>query len=210
MTSPPDDRAARELADGDAPEDDDSGPCRRCIVSGEVKPVEELIRFGIDPDDGIVPDVESRLPGRGIWLSADRDMVNTAVAKNLFSKAARRKVKVPTDLADRIETLLSRRCLDLVGLARRAGQAVAGFDKVREELKSGRGALVLAAADGAQDGRDKIAALASGKPVVAVLRNDELAAAFGRDRLVHVVLAPGRLTERLTIETRRLAGFRKL
>lgn len=212
MTEPPDaDVTPEEDASEDffpAGDDDERGPNRRCIVTGAVKPAEGMIRFVVGPEAQIVPDVEGRLPGRGIWLSAGRDVVNTATVKNLFSKVARRKVSVPADLGDQLERQLSRRCLDIIGLARRAGQAVAGYEKVRGELKAGRGAVVLAAVDGSADGRDKIAAIAVGRPVVAVLRSEELGAAFGRSQAVHVVLAPGRLADRLLIETGRLAGFR--
>ena len=106
-------------------------------------------------------------------------MVNTAAAKNLFSKAARRKLVVPPDLGDLIERLLARRCIELLGLARRAGQAIVGFEKVKAELKSRRGALLLAANDGAADGREKIKALAPALPLIELLRIDELGAAFG-------------------------------
>ncbi len=195
---------AGEAAGGE----EESGPERRCIATGVVKPVEEMIRCVIGPDGVVVPDIEARLPGRGLWLSARRDVVNTASAKNLFTKVARRRVGVPADLADRIERLLAKRCLEVMGLARRAGQAVVGFEKVRGELKAGRGALLVAAADGAADGRDKIRALAPSLPLVTVLRSDELGAAFGRDHAVHALMAPGRLAERLLADAGRLAGFR--
>ncbi|MCR6629641.1 MAG: DUF448 domain-containing protein [Magnetospirillum sp.] len=111
----------------------DSGPNRRCIVTGQVRPKGELLRFVVSPAGEVVPDLEHRLPGRGIWLSARRDVVNTAVTKRLFAKAARRAVTVPGELADRLEGLLCRRCLDAISLARRAGQAVCGFEKVKAE-----------------------------------------------------------------------------
>lgn len=193
-----------------SPVEEETGPNRRCIATGTVKPTEQLIRFVLGPDGVVVPDIGACLPGRGLWLSAGRDMVNTAMAKNLFAKGFRRKVTVPTDLPDRIERLLLRRCLELIGLARRAGQAVVGFEKVRGELNAGRGALVLAAADGAADGRDKIRALASALPLVAVFNSDELGAAFGRDHAVHAVLASGRLAGSLRLEAGRLAGFRNV
>lgn len=166
------------------------------------------MRFVAGPDGTVVPDLACRLPGRGIWLSAQRDMVNTAGAKNLFSKAARRKLVVPPDLGDLIERLLARRCIELLGLARRAGQAIVGFEKVKAELKSRRGALLLAANDGAADGREKIKALAPALPLIELLRIDELGAAFGRSQAVHVLLLPGRLAEGLRIEAARLSGFR--
>ncbi|MBY0431208.1 MAG: RNA-binding protein, partial [Rhodospirillales bacterium] len=170
-----------EPAEDWAEEEERTGPERRCIASGRVAPKDGMIRFVIGPDGVVVPDVEGILPGRGIWLSASRDMVNTAVVKKLFAKAARARVTAPPDLAERLEHLLLRRCLDLLGLARRAGQVVAGFEKVRAELKAGRGAVLIAARDGAADGREKIRALAPRLPLVCVLANAELSAALGRE-----------------------------
>lgn len=189
-------------------EETETGPNRRCIVTGEVRPIAELVRFVVGPDETLVPDVEGRLPGRGIWLSARRDVVNTAVAKRIFAKAARRAVVVPPDLADRVEGLLARRCADLLGLARRGGQAVAGFDQVRGALAAGRKGLLFAAVEGAADGRRKLQQVAPEVAEVAVLRADELGAALGREHFVHVLVAPGRIADRLSIEAARLAGFR--
>jgi uncharacterized protein len=183
-------------------------PERRCIVSGAVRPKDEMVRFVVGPDGEIVADVEERLPGRGFWLSADRDVLMKAGAKHMFAKAARRAVRVPDDLVERVERALVQRCLSLVGLARRAGQAVVGYEKAREWLKSGRDGIVVAAADGSAGGRAKLEALANGAPI-AVLRADELGAAAGRDRAVHIVVSPGRLADSLQREAGRLAGFRR-
>ncbi len=182
---------------------------RRCIASGVLLPKEGLIRFVVAPSGEIVPDLERRLPGRGIWLSARRDVVNTSVKKRLFAKAARRAVTVPEDLADRIEALLVRRCLDAVALARRSGQAICGFDKVRAELKANRGAVVAQARDAALDGRGKIRALAGDRPVVSVFDAAELGRPFGRDDVVHVVLSVGGLARRFVVESGMLSGFRE-
>lgn len=194
-----------DWAEVDPPE---SGPSRRCIATGTVRPKGELLRFVVSPTGEVVPDVERRLPGRGIWLSARRDVVNTAVTKRLFAKAARRAVTVPEDLADRLERLLCRRCLDAISLARRAGQAVCGFEKVKAELKGGRAAVLVEARDAAEDGKCKMRALASGLPVVELFDAVELGSPFGRDQSVHVALTPGGLARRLVEEAGLLAGFR--
>lgn len=189
-------------------EGEESGPNRRCLVTGAVLPMERLVRFAIGPDAAVVPDIEGRLPGRGFWLSADRDVVNKALAKNAFARAARRPVVAPGDLADRIESLLLRRCVELLGMARRAAQVVAGYDQVRTALLEKRGGVLIEAADGAAEGRDKLHALAGTLPVIAAFSSDELGAAFGRERFVHVLVTRGRLAERLRVEAERLAGFR--
>lgn len=194
--------------DGEEYREDEKGPNRRCIVSGLSKPAAGMIRFVVGPDGEIVPDVDAKLPGRGIWLSAARDMVNTALGKRLFAKAARAKVTAPPDLADQIEALLLRRCLNLLGLAKRAGQAVAGYEKVRAEAMARRVGLLLAARDAAEGGRGKIRAVAPDVPLVDLFSSDELGGALGRENAVHVAIAPGRLSELLLQESARFAGFR--
>ncbi len=181
---------------------------RRCIVSGEVKETRNLVRFVVAPGGAVVPDVAERLPGRGIWLSASREMVGAACAKGLFAKAARAKVSVADDLADQTETLLARRCLDLLGLARRAGQAALGFEKVRTLISAGGAILLIAARDGADNGKAKLRGLGKGLPVVELFASAELSLAFGRENVIHAALAPGRLADRFLTETVRLAEFR--
>lgn len=183
---------------------------RRCIATGAVRPREELLRFVVDAEGRLIPDVAGRLPGRGIWLSADRDSVKRARARKLFQKAARRPLEIDPDLDELIERLLVARCLDLLGLARRAGQAVAGYEKVAGWLKQGCAAVILAASDGAEDGREKLRRLARNKPAIECLSADELGRAFGRERTVHAAVAPGALAAKLISETRRLGGFRQI
>lgn len=137
-----------------------------------------------------------------------RDIVERAVAKRLFARAARQSVTVPPGLADRFEALLARRCCDALGLARRAGAAVAGFERVGEAARSGDAALLLFALDGAEAGRRRMAAGSRGTASASVLNADELGGVFGREAVVFVAVGPGRLCDRLRAELERLAGFR--
>src|SRR5208282_1633455 len=132
---------AETLAQADAIDETPAGALRTCLVSGESRDKGELLRFVVGPDGDIVPDIEGRLPGRGLWLLPRRDIVATALAKRLFARAARKNVSAPAGLADRVEDLLARRCVDLIGLARRAGQAVTGFAKVEAALDKGEAAV---------------------------------------------------------------------
>jgi predicted RNA-binding protein YlxR (DUF448 family) len=168
------------------------------------------VRFVLAPDGTVTPDIAERLPGRGLWVTASRDIVETAIAKRLFARAARAPAIAPPDLAERVERLLSERCCEVLGLARRAGQAVAGFEKVREALRAGRVGVLVEAVDGAAHGREKLAGSAPGVRQVRVLRSDELGLAFGRDHVVHAAVAPGRFAERIEVDAGRLAGFRRV
>ena len=187
---------------------DEPATHRRCIATGELRERGALLRFVVSPDGEIVPDVAARLPGRGLWLTPRRDIVDRAVAKRLFARAARRPITAPPGLADRIEALLAQRCCETLGLARRAGQAVAGFERVADMARRGRVGLLVFALDGAEGGRRRIAALGREVPAAGVLTGAELGAAFGRDRVAHVGIGPGPFADRLVTDLRRIAGFR--
>jgi hypothetical protein len=183
-------------------------PQRRCIVTGEIRDRGALLRLVVGPDGAIVPDIEARLPGRGLWLTPRRDIVDRAVAKRMFARAARRPVAAPPELADRIENLLARRCCDAIGLARRAGLAVAGFERVSEAVRRGRAGLLLFALDGAEGGRGKLPAVGRDLPSARVLTGVELGGAFGRERIVHAAIAGGPLARQLLLDLSRLTGLR--
>ena len=190
----------------DSGDDAERGPLRRCIVTRARHEKERMLRFVVAPDGTLVPDLAARLPGRGIWLSARGDVLDTARTRGGFAKAARAPVSVPADLKDRVRAGLVRRIIEHVGLARRAGQAVGGFGKAREWVQTGRAGLVIQACDGSADER---ARMVGGRdvPVVAPLPAVDLGTAFGRDHVVHVAVLPGRLAEAIRIEAGRLAGI---
>jgi len=187
---------------------------RRDIVSGEIMPEHRLVRFVAAPDGVVVPDVAAKLPGRGIWVEASRKAITIAVEKKLFSRAAKAQVTATIDLVERTEKALIGRMLGDLGLARRSGNLVLGFDNVLRALDGPKAppALLIEAADGASDGKRKLynAAHARGlKPaVVECLSSAELGLALGRENVIHAAVQPGGLAERLTLDAERLKNLR--
>jgi hypothetical protein len=183
---------------------------RRCIVSGETRPREALIRFVRDPAGGLVPDVAARLPGRGVWVSPRPDMIERAVRKGLFARGLGEGVRADAGLADQVGVLLARHWLGLLGLARRAGAVAVGFEQVREVAAEGAVALLIVASDGAAATKGRLRALAPGAECVALFTRAELSEALGRENVVQAAVRRGRLAARLGAEARRLAGFRPM
>jgi hypothetical protein len=184
---------------------------RCCIVTREVLPEEKLLRFVVDPQGQVVPDVAAKLPGRGMWVSANRETLERAIAKGHFSRAAKAPVAVTFDIVNRVEKLLVERMCGDLGLARRAGQLVLGFENVARLLAGANPPAVLVeAGDGADDGRRKLLAMAKGAPpaVIDCLTRAELSLALGRENVVHAALKSGRLSTRLAADAGRLGGFR--
>ena len=187
---------------------------RRDLVSHQVMDESRLIRFVAGPDGQVVPDLGRKLPGRGLWVEASRASVETAVKKNGFTRAAKTRLNAPADLADLVERLLARRCLDQLGLARREGVLISGFEKCAAAIRSGRAAWLIEAADGSADGRGKLLALsrhASPAPeICGAFSADDLSLALGLENAIHAVLLKGGRADRWTLEVERLAGFRPL
>ncbi|MDF1620412.1 RNA-binding protein [Pseudothioclava nitratireducens] len=184
------------------------GPERRCIVTGDVQPKQGLVRFVLGPDGTIYPDLAEKLPGRGIWVTADRDIIEKAAAKGMFARAAKAPAKTPENLADLVEEGLAKRVVELISLVRKSGKAVVGFEKVKGWLSEGRAKVLLQASDGSERGKGKLWTPEGGR-WFGCLTSAELGLAFGRDHAIHGALAAGGLTPRVIREAARLAGLRK-
>jgi predicted RNA-binding protein YlxR (DUF448 family) len=184
---------------------------RRCAGTGEALNEDRLVRLALGPQ-GLTPDVAAKLPGRGVWVKATREAVGLAAKRGGFARGLKTAVTVPPDLGDQIEAALARRCLDHLGLARKAGALALGFESVSAALSAGKAFLVIEAADGAADGRDKILGLArrGALRVLGCFTSAELGVALGRDRVVHGCLLQERLVRRLAVDLDRLSGFRAL
>ena len=185
---------------------------RRDLVTHQAMDESRLIRFVAGPDGMVAPDLGRKLPGRGMWVEASRASIDAAVKKNLFSRSAKTQLKPSADLADTVETLLFRRCLDQLGLARREGVLISGFEKSAASIRSGKAAWLIEAADGSSDGRGKLVALARHQTtkVCGAFSADDLSLALGLENAIHAVLLHGGRADRWTIEVERLAGFRSL
>ncbi len=187
-----------------------SAPVRTCIVTGEQLAPERMIRFVVGPEGDVVPDLARRLPGRGLWLKAERGVVAQAVAKRSFAKAARRAVKSADDLPDRVERLLLERTLEDLARARRAGRAVAGFVRVEQMMGHGRAGLLLVAEEADGDGLAKLEA--TGLKLERLGDAASLGGVFGREQTIYAAVArddaSGRFIERIAGGAARWRRYR--
>ena len=185
------------------------GTVRRCAVTGRPCEKSRLNRFVVAPDGSVVFDIAGSLPGRGIWVGAERGLIERACGKG---GALARAGRVALDLPAQVERLLVQRCQSLLGLARRAGELAVGQDAVRSALRAGDAGVMIVARDAGGDGRDKIerlrAAVAPEVAVADVLDRAELGSAIGRASAVHLAVRAGRLAALLRAECDRLSGVR--
>ena len=196
------------MSRGGQEKDRGADPERRCIVTGEVQPKQGLIRFVVGPDGTVVPDIMEKLPGRGMWVTADKAVLAKAT-KGQFSRSNKGPVTVPDGLVAEVERQLVRRVIDLIALARKAGLAVCGFEKVKGWLAGGENVRVLIQADdGSARGKAKLWT-PEGARYFSCLTAQELGLAFGRQSVIHGALATGGLSDRVVEEAAKLKGLRE-
>ena len=188
------------------------GPVRQCAVTRERLAPDALIRFVRSPDGKVVPDVFGKLPGRGAWVTADRVMIADSVENHVFSRAFKAPSQPIDDLVQEVERQLLQRCNGLLGMAKKSGVAVLGFDQVRAYIRKQEPGWLLEASDGAEDGRNKVHFLAKAiyedVKVAGAMSSAELGVAFGREHVIHALLEQGSLSDAFSIAYRRLIGFR--
>ena len=187
-----------------------------CIVTRAVHDPEDLIRFVLAPDHSVVPDLDRKLPGRGVWVTQSREFVEKAIKTKSFARAFKAEAKASDDLSGRIEALMVRRLGEILSLANKAGLVSAGFQQVESALEKGAAAVLVHASDAAADGAMKLDRkfraiqrdLERSAPIVTALTVTEMSLAMGRPSVVHAALIPGGLTERFLREAGRLVRYR--
>ena len=180
---------------------------RKCIATGQVLSKSELVRFVLGPDSVIYPDPENKLPGRGIWVKADRSAILKAAKGQLFSRAAKQSSECLENLAELVENLIANRIIQLIGLSRKSGQCISGYEKVKDWLKKDIVKVLIQSSDGSSRGKSRLRTPDDGK-FIGCLSSKELGKAFGRENITHCALASGGLTQRIVEDAQRLKGLR--
>ena len=192
------------------------GSERLCAVTRQALDPEKLIRFALSPDGIVVPDLDRRLPGRGVWVGCERGLIEKAVSTHAFSKSLKMKAEAPVDLAERVDDLIVKRVAGMLSLANKAGNVIAGFEKIYAALEKKPVRAILHGSDAASDGRSKIdrkykaiqASRGAPAAIVDVLTIAQMSLAIGRGSVVHAALIPGGLSDRFLEEAERLLRYR--
>ncbi len=182
-----------------------------CIVTRTHGEPDDLIRFVCGPDGTVVPDIRCELPGRGVWVQARQPLVAEAVKRKLFSRGLGEDCRALEVLPRQVADLLQRAALNYLALANKAGLALAGFEKVAAAIGKARAAVLLEAADGAEDGwRKLVGKLNSSGQQAEIVRSFDSAAlglALGRPLVIHAALASGALTGKFLAATRKFEAY---
>jgi uncharacterized protein len=193
---------------------------RLCCLTREERPVADLIRFVVGPDNALWPDIDAKAEGRGVWVTASRAAVGEAVKKKAFTKSLKAQIDVAPDLADQVALRLEQRLLQSLSMARKAGQIVTGATKVKAAIEDGEILALLTATDAAPDGRAKMLGSLKGYlrameddgmgqdvPHLELLSSDQLGLALGIENVIHAALTKGAAAQSALARAQRLARY---
>jgi|TARA_B110000459_G_scaffold7114_1_gene7410 predicted RNA-binding protein YlxR (DUF448 family) len=183
---------------------------RRCISTGSIMNTKSMVRFVVGPDGGAVPDVFCKLPGKGMWVSSKKSSLDRALSKNLFSVVSKKPVLINNNLSKQIEDSILKKLLNLISLARKANQAIAGFEKVKGSLETARAVLLIQASDGSPREKSRLRPPVGEGTLINCLKMQELGLAFGRESVIHAAIMRGGLHKEITLEALRLGGIREI
>ncbi|MDE2647424.1 MAG: RNA-binding protein [Paracoccaceae bacterium] len=183
---------------------------RRCISTGSIMNTKSMVRFVVGPDGGAVPDVFCKLPGKGMWVSSKKSSLDRALSKNLFSVVSKKPVLINNNLSKQIEDSILKKLLNLISLARKANQAIAGFEKVKGSLETDRAVLLIQASDGSPREKSRLRPPIGDGTLINCLKMQELGLAFGRESVIHAAIMRGGLHKEITLEALRLGGIREI
>ncbi len=189
-------------------------PVRTCIVERARKERPFLLRFVLSPQEGVVPDIKATLPGRGVWVTAKKEIVAEAVKRRAFQRAFRKPVAVSDNLPLEVEQLFKRSALERLSICNKAGLLVTGFSKVEEALKRREVVALLHADTAADDGKTKLdrkfEALFAGKDHIApenCFTSAEISLAAGSTGVIHAGLREGGATRAFLEALDRLSAY---
>ena len=198
--------------------------------------MEELLRFALSPDKTVTPDLRCKLPGRGVWLKADRSIIMEAVRKKSFARSFREKALAGDDLVDMIEKLSRIDALHTLSLANKAGLVITGYEKIKRALAKGDVKWLLHAMEASRNGSDKLdryfapsrqeqedeedlvdadivepddpndLKITNGI-LSALFTGDELSLALGRSNVIHIGLKRGEMAKRFTFALKKCVAF---
>lgn len=173
-----------------------------------------MIRFVLGPDKVVVPDLRLKLPGRGVWVTARHETIQTACDKGLFARGFKEKVGDCSGLADLVAEQLEKTCLSALSMTRKAGQIVTGFAKVEASIAQKPLIGLIHAADAAEDGQKKLAQVVrrfyGREEKVVVIRYfsaEALSTALGLGNVVHAVLLTGSASKTFLQQAVKLERF---
>lgn len=186
----------------------ETGPQRTCISCRETTEKKQLVRYVLDPQSRVLVDYRQKLPGRGVYTCFSHSCIEMAVKRQGFKRGFKHDC-YPVDtkeLNGQLRLAVEQKIINLIGMARKAGEVSSGSNAVIDLLKKPQlPALVLVTEDISASIGDKICSLADRKNIhhVRMFSKMKIGHLLGKDERSAIAFEKGALASTLKFELQR-------
>ena len=177
-----------------------------CHITKKLYPNELMIRFVLSSSNVLTLDLYNEFEGDEFYVLASKKELEKVCRH--FSKKYE-IVFQPADLVPRIDSILLKRIVGLISLARKAGKVIIGYEKLQRCLSVNKIVLLLQAKDGSEIRKRDLMLPKPQKARIDCLNKGELGASFGKNAITAVGFLKSSFTNPLIFDTSRLESLRR-
>ena len=176
-----------------------------CHITKKLCPSSLMIRFVLTSSNILTLDLYHEFDGKEFYVIASKkELENLALHYN--EKCGKTFQK--ENIVSKIDNILSKRIISLIGLARKAGKVIIGYEKIQRSLSFNKIELLLQTKDGSKNRKEDLLLPKSQKSRIDCLNRQELGVPFGKDSVANVGFLKSGFTNPLIFDTSRLEKLR--
>ena len=168
---------------------------------------DDLIKICLSPDNKLLPDLRDNLPGKSVWLPADKTLIVDILRKeDLKTYFGVSKIFSP-DLVSIIEMILRKRILSSISMTKKTGALAIGLDAIKTQLIQKRHCLIIVAR-GARSLADKSFFVSKNISVFeSLLEQKDLEKSTGKINVKYVGIFSKNFKKTIQVDLNKLKGF---
>ena len=105
----------------------------------------DFIKFSLSPDNKLVPDLHDKLPGKSIWATTDKALIECIQERKDVKEHFGVSHVFTNDLLFLIKKILRKKIVNSISLAKKAGYLAIGIDTIKAQLKEKKHCLIIVA-----------------------------------------------------------------
>ena len=180
---------------------------RKCILTGKIKPKDELLRFTVLKNGDFLPDFNKKLGGKGVYISNSKSLISGHKKDVKIGKLLHKPVNTNPEIPELVEKILAAKGLETLNLARKSGNLVLGFDKIKEQILKDKVAFVIEAVDAGADGTKKMSELCRDLEQFRIYDSATLDRAFNRETVVYLAVLKSEISTMVYATLKKYATY---
>ena len=168
---------------------------------------DDFIKICLSPDNKLIPDLRDNLPGKSVWLPANKTLIVDILRKEDLKTYFGVSKIFSTDLVSIIEMILRKRILSSISMTKKSGALAIGLDAIKTQLIQKRHCLIIVA-KGAKSLAGKSFFVSKNISVFeSLLEQRDLEKSTGKINVKYVGIFSKNFKKTIQVDLNKLKGF---